>query len=97
MPSSAPDLPDAGARRWWNIEHNPKSATKPLKIELRESLEGVKRPTKGLSRLIGQGTSAAQPTAVREEAERILVVAARVDEFVGAHTGRADLAEAEAA
>lgn len=87
MPSRTPDEgPEAGERRFWRIIHNPKSSTKPLTIELRSLFEGATIPTdgsKGFSTLIGQGASPAQPGAVKTEKERILMVAARVDEFVG--------------
>lgn len=78
--------PDAGAGRFWRVVHNPKSATKPLLIELRSLHEGARIPadgSKGFSALIGQGTSIAQDGAITTEKERILLVAGRAMEFVG--------------
>lgn len=73
---------------FWFTEHNPKSPTKPLRIELRRLQEGARLPkdTRGMSTLVGFGTSAAQPTEVREEKERILRVASRAHEFIGVST-----------
>lgn len=87
--SSDIDLPEPGERRFWLIEHNPKSTTKPLRISLCHLLEGASLPRegqgKGMSTYVGHGSAAAQPTEVRTEAERILRVAARAHEFVGVH------------
>lgn len=89
MPSQTPDLdmPDLEPGLFWLIEHNPKSATKPLRISLYRLPEGGRVPKqgKGMGSLVGFGNAAAQPGEIREEAERIHRVAARAHEFVGVH------------
>jgi len=76
-------LPDPGPKRFWHGIHNPKNATKPLILELREQMteSGIHLPK--FSRLIGQMPTFADPAAVKDAAQELMVRASRVDEFVG--------------
>jgi hypothetical protein len=86
---STHEVPTGDPSLFWFIDHNPKSSTKPLRIELRRLFEGARVPTTkeqgwGMSSLVGFGNAAAQPGEIADEKSRILRVAARASEFTGA-------------
>lgn len=72
--------------RFWFGDTN-KSATKPLRIELRHKWESARnRPADPKwSRLIGYGTCAADDESVAAEKQRILKVAGDLDKYTGVH------------
>lgn len=86
---STHEVPTGDPALFWFTDHNPKSSTKPLRIELRRLFEGASIPAtkeqgRGMSSLVGFGNSAAQPGEVAAEKQRVLRVAARAAEFTGA-------------
>lgn len=85
-----PKLPHPGPGRFWNIEHQPRKKTAPLRIELRERLsKDSESNLVSLSSLVGYGESIADTEAVHEEAEKVLIRAGQSDKFVGIWSGGA--------
>lgn len=70
--------------RFWFGDVN-KSATKPLRIELRHKWAATREPSQRYSRLIGYGTCAADDESVAAEKRRILKVAGDLDKYTGVH------------
>ena len=77
------NLPNPGPMRFWVGVHNPKNAKSPLDLELRERVNESGKAKVSFSKLIAHQPTIADPKAVRDAAEEILIRAARVDEFVG--------------
>ena len=79
------DLPSAGAKRFWNITHQPNKKLTPLRIELRQKEISSGEALLSLSKLIGFADTVADPDKIKVAAQEILARAGRVDEFVGIH------------
>lgn len=80
------NLPDVGARRYWEIKHQPQKKATPLRIELREHLKADGRMhVESWTRLIGFEDTIALPSSIVDAAAKIHERASRVDEFVGHH------------
>lgn len=77
------NLPDPGADRFFVGVHNPSNAKYPMMLELRQSTISGREHKVNFSRLIAKQPVIADPKAIVEAAEEILVRAGRVDEFVG--------------
>lgn len=87
---SALNLPDPGPGHFWVGVHNPNNVKYPMTLELRASALADDRPAKlNFSRIIAKQPVIADPKAIAEAAEDILVRAARVDEFTGILGGAA--------
>ena len=81
------NLPSAGEGRFWNIEHQPRKRTTPLRIELRQSnISSAKGPILSLSKVIGFEDTIADAEKIEEAAKIVLARAGQVDEFVGIYT-----------
>ena len=81
--STTHDLPDPGKNRFWHGVHSPSNTKQPLLLELREKIHENGPARVAMSKLISKAGTIADPKAVRETAEEILVRASAVDEYVG--------------
>jgi hypothetical protein len=64
--------------------HEPKSRTKPIRVELMESFSGNRR---ALSRVLGYELTIADPERVAEAAEDVLARVADYPKVVGSYGG----------
>jgi hypothetical protein len=76
-------LPDPGRERFWHGVHNPSSVKTPLTLELRERTVANAKAAVTFSKLIAKQPTIADPKAVKEAADEILIRAERVDDFIG--------------
>ena len=82
------DLPDVGDRRFWVVEHNPKSKTRPVTVSLREDTT-TRSPARttgrvGFSRLIGtDDAKAATIDEIAATAKALLERVGQIDDMVG--------------
>lgn len=76
------DFPDVGKRRFFVVEHNPKSSKTPVRVELREALvEG--RNLKSMSKLLGFENTVADHERIIETAKTIEARVGKIDQVVG--------------
>lgn len=75
------NLPDVGSKRFWRVEHNPKSVKTPVKVSLMERYPGTKGNS--MAHLVAFDNTIATPEAVAICAELINTRAGRVDEVTG--------------
>ncbi len=81
-----PDLPPAGGPgRFWNLVHDPKVKTKPMRVELRESTIELKgrAPVLSMSRLLVADNSIADILQAKALCEELLIRVGQLDELVG--------------
>ena len=78
----AANLPSAGEDRWWQVKHNPKSRTKPIVLNLMES---VTPGHKAMSRIIGFEFGIASVKDLTEKAELVLARVSDYDKIVGSY------------
>lgn len=74
-------LPDVGKKRFWRVEHNPKSVKTPVKVTLMERFAGT--TSNSIAHIIAFDNTIATPEAIQQCAELINTRAGRVDEMVG--------------
>ena len=84
--STGLNLPSPGEGRFWNIVHQPRKKTAPLRIELREKVNKQAQPVVSLSKLISFEDTIASSEALAEAALKIIARAGQVDEYVGVYS-----------
>lgn len=78
------DFPDVGENRFFVVEHNPKSVSQPVRVELREAIADGRR-IKTLSRLLGIEYAIAAKESILEAAARLEARVGRIDDCVGTY------------
>ena len=76
------DFPEVGEKRFFTVEHNPKSRQKPITITLRESISAGRRVV-GMSRILGFDHTIADRDQIIETAKLIDARISNVDSVVG--------------
>ena len=83
--STGLNLPSPGEGRFWNIVHQPRKKTAPLRIELREKVNKQAQPVVSLSKLISFEDTIAANDALEEAAKKVLARAGQVDIYLGVY------------
>ena len=76
------DFPDVGDKRFWTVDHHPKSRLKPITVTLRESV-AAGRQIVGMSRILGFDHTIADRDQIIETAALIDARISNVDNVVG--------------
>ena len=78
-------LPDVGERRFWRVEHQPKSRATPVKVTLLQRMPGTN--LNSMATILSYENCIATPESIYEAAEKVAIRALHVDELVGDYEG----------